>query len=86
MSLLDKAQATKRKPSQRPINQEDFELAFAWLRDQVSASQVATAYEMKTKSSGTSPAIYRMGLILKEAYRKGFITIVEPKVEDLRKL
>ena len=74
MSLLEKAKAVKKRSVYKGITTEDFELAFAWLRNEITGPQIAVAYDMKTAGSSM---VYRMAIVLKEAYRQRLITIKE---------
>ena len=72
MSLLEKAKAHKTKKAHAQVNNEDIELAFAWLHDEVNTVQIGAAY------SGTagSSMVYKMAIALKAAYKKGLLKIV----------
>lgn len=67
MSLLEKAKAIK--TSSRRTTEEEIDLAFAWLRDEVSSIQVAKAYGKK------SVCLYRTAKAIKEAFNQGKIKI-----------
>jgi len=72
MSLLEKAKSFKGK-SYFKANYDDIELAFAWLKNEVSGPQIAAAYNMKQGSSMT----YKMAIALKTAFQQGLIKIVD---------
>ena len=72
MSLLEKAKQYKKSRGTRGITDEDIELAFAWLNDEVNTVQVGAAYDSKAGSA----LMYKMGLALKAAYKKGKIKII----------
>jgi hypothetical protein len=73
MSLLDdaKAHSTKKRPTV-PITNERVELALAWLTDEVSITQLAHALDGNRPASN---AYVSIAIALREAYRKGRLTI-----------
>ena len=73
MSLLEKANAHKSKKKHIGSRDEEIELAFAWLRNEVNGVQVSVAYGVKNGSAVT----YRIATALKSAYEKGLIKIIE---------
>ena len=67
MRLIDKAKATKvRKGNAKDITSEDVELAIAWVRDEVTYSQVCSAYDLK---KGSASVYSKLARSLKEGFR-----------------
>ena len=72
-SLLEKAKSVPTKNRVRSaLSDEEIELAIAWLNDEVTLTQAATA--MGYKSGGAWVA--RVALLLREAFRTGIIKVV----------
>ena len=67
-TLLQKAQAIKQRKYVKGLNnhvsEQEIEMAFAWLRGEVSSTQIAKI--MYGRQSGS--ALYRLSLILREAF------------------
>lgn len=68
MSLLDEAKAYKTKVSCK-MGQEAIELALAWIKNEVSLSQVTSVINVK---SSTSSYMY-LARALREAYRQNLL-------------
>lgn len=89
--LLKKAKAyhktTTRKT--RPINDDDIELAIAWITDEIETQDVRKAYEgfYNKAALGGSMVLYRLALSLREAARRGLLyaraTPTAPTPEDV---
>jgi hypothetical protein len=45
------------------------ELSLAWMRDEVSTSEV----QRRLKTKATCPTIYRMGVAIRQSYREGLL-------------
>lgn len=71
-SLLDKAKEVKRSDKRlNKVSYEQIELALAWMQDEVSLTQAATALGVV----GTGSISYKLALWLREAYRAGIIKV-----------
>jgi hypothetical protein len=73
MTLLEKAKSIVSKKTRRnDISDEQIELALAWLKEDITSTQFTLAMGAKKASMNN---LYRVALILREAYYKGFIKI-----------
>lgn len=52
-TLLERARNGRMKHNKTPIGPEDVDLAIAWVRGEVGATQVAHAYGYKSSGAGT---------------------------------
>jgi len=76
-TLLQKAKKVKQKINKPLIvNSEEIELAFAWLKDEIGLRQMSAV--LGISYSGGS-CLYRISIILKEAYKKGILKIKKNK-------
>ena len=74
-TLLEKAKnVPARKRKSRPTD-EEIELALAWLKDEITTSQVNFAYSESGKKNTTY--LYNITMALKEAYIKGKLKITK---------
>jgi hypothetical protein len=71
-SLVERAKAIPSTQRKTSITKEEIELAVAWMKGDVTTSQVSRM--MNTAPSNT---IARMGSWLREAYRSGVIKVGE---------
>ena len=72
LSLVEQAMAIPRKDKRIDnISSEEIELALAWLQDLVSLTQCSKVLGHKTPG----PTVSRMGILVREAYRKGLLKI-----------
>lgn len=72
-TLLEQAKEIKiRTRTYKKIEDEEIELALAWMKDEITIKQL-NGVSLKLKSSGN--ALYRVAIVLKEAYRKGKLVI-----------
>jgi hypothetical protein len=72
-TLLEKAKKVPvRSRIKRSISGEDIELALAWMKGEVTLSQVAKVSRHKTSSGNV---LYRVAVCLREAYMQGLIKI-----------
>lgn len=70
LSLLDKARnAQIRRQPIIDVTPEMIDLAIAWLQDEVTTAQVGVA--LKANPAHT---LYKLAVIIREAYRNGVIT------------
>lgn len=67
-TLLEKALSISKKIDMKDITDEHIELALAWLEGRISMRQVRVATNDKN-------AYMKIGLWLKVAYDKGFLTV-----------
>ena len=75
-SLLERALEVKRPDKRlKDITAEEIEVSLAWLADEVSLTQIATVMGMK----GPGHAVSRMAICIREAYRLGFLKIVNKR-------
>lgn len=74
LTLLDRAKAHSPKPGRpsKTTTPEELDLAYAWLRDEVSNVQIAAAYGIE---NGQAP-LYRLANAIRAAYRAGNLKIV----------
>lgn len=71
-SLLEKALAIPRQDKRlQSITPDEIELSLAWLRDEVSLTQIAKVLEMK----GPGNAVSRIAICIREAYRLGLLKV-----------
>lgn len=70
MSLLEKAREIPiRRRGAEGVTVEEIELALAWMKDEITLTQIARV--MNHKGPGTT--VSRISILLREAYRKGMI-------------
>lgn len=72
MNILTKAKSIPYQLRRRPVTEDELTLALAWLKDEISPSQADMALGVVNGRFSC-----RVGLILKEAYKKGHIKILE---------
>ena len=71
-TLLEQAQVLKIKSYRTKVSDEEIELVFAWLKDEITAQRAS-----KVMSKVYTSWNYKAAIILKEAYYQGKIKIVE---------
>ena len=72
-TLLEKALEVKRgRRLKRDVSEEEIEVALAWMVGKVGVTQVCVA--MGKKKAGT--ILYRIAVVLREAYTRGKLKIV----------
>jgi len=72
-TLLQKAKEVKtHKKGRLVVGNEEIELAFAWLRDEVDLRQMSAVLGV-SYTGGSS--LYRVSVFLKEAYKQGKLKI-----------
>jgi len=72
-TLLEKAKQHPRK--NKPITDEDIDLALAWVSGQISMTQASHAMLGEGKRTASN-AQSRLPRLIKEAYRRGKIKII----------
>lgn len=77
-TLLERAKARQMKVagSRHPMSNEEVELALAWLRGEVTITQVSAALypDAKAKTAGGTTG-YRVACVLRYAYQTGQLRI-----------
>jgi len=73
-ALLEQVKSKKGSKRQPPeITNEHIEVALAWLKDEVTRSQMSKVFSPKASNSGN--ILYKVALWLQEAYKKGKLEI-----------
>lgn len=77
-TLLEMALSRQGKTGRKAklVSNEEIELAFAWMKGLVGYQQLNFALRAGT---GSNNVLYRMAIVLRDAYQKGRIKIVENK-------
>lgn len=57
------------------VDNEEIDVAIAWLKGEVALKQVAIAYGELRGSKWTGNALYRIAVVIREAVARGRITI-----------
>jgi hypothetical protein len=75
MTLLERAKEHPTPDRHRPVSEEEIELALAWLKDEITFTQVSRVLlsEKRTKTN----AYGRLCVILQEAYQKDRIAVAK---------
>jgi len=80
MSLLDQAKKIPRKASNK-WNKEHFELTEAWLKSEITLSQISRVITPKGKKSYPNVGMNMVMSCLRQMRREGLIQIVKRKEE-----
>ena len=74
-TLLELAKSSGENAAQnKPVSEEEIDLALAWMKNEITMYQVSTAYGKIHKSGNV---LYRVALVLRQAYALGRITVKE---------
>ena len=74
MTLLDKASQIKTRNHNKSASDEDFELALAWLKEDIGVTQIAFA---KFGNKKATASVYNyLTMVFREAYKKGKLKIL----------
>jgi HD superfamily phosphodiesterase len=71
-SLVERAKSLPVNQRKGDTSKEEMDLAIAWMKDEVTITQVA-----KVTSTTASSSFAKMGAWLRDAYREGKIRVVE---------
>ena len=76
MTLLEEAKKAERSKPRTEVTKEDMEVAFAWLSSEIGTGGLSKVY----KGHGGT-VLYKIAIILRDAYRQGHLTFdLEKKV------
>jgi len=76
-TLLQKAKKVKMRHRKIIVTDEHIELALAWVKDDITLTQVNLALN---KPRDTGNTLYALAVYIREAYRKGQIKIPNNKI------
>ena len=73
MSLLETAKSYQLHRKRKKTTSEDIEIALAWIRGEITLTQINYAYGTPNNKGGNN--LYKIATAIKEAYEQGKIII-----------
>lgn len=83
MSLIEKAKSKRKKCTRIEVTKAHFDLCVAWIKEEVTLSQVS--YALDLKNAGGKDALVAIASILKESYYKKWFHLLKPLSGEARK-